>query len=112
MIEKYGMDGLTESIITSKRERYIADAPRSSGVRQVFLNPRNGADEVNSIILVFFDTGTDCKNIWIKNNVVRIKSDFIYQNYVASAADFDFRSKVSACPCSSNAMTTAAAPYI
>ncbi|VEA79530.1 Uncharacterised protein [Salmonella enterica subsp. arizonae] len=79
-------------------------------MRQFTFNIFTSADKVLRVVVVLVDTGRYGEDVWIENNVFRRETDLFGQNIVGTAANFDLRSRVSACPCSSKAMTTTAAP--
>ena len=62
------------------------------------------------VVVVFLDARADRKNIGIEDNVLGRKADLLSKDAVGALADLNFRSYVSACPRSSNAMTMTAAP--
>ena len=54
------------------------------------LNPARGFNEIDRVIVVFFDAGGDGEDVGVKNNIFGRKADFIHQNAVGAFADFDF----------------------
>ena len=80
-------------------------------MRQLAFDVFAGADKVLCVVVMLFDTRSYGKHIRIENNIVRVKTYFINQKTISTLANFYLRAAVSACPFSSKAITTAAAPY-
>ena len=87
MIEECGMHRLTNFIVPSERERDIAHAAADLRTREIFLYPLNCIDVVNCIVVVLFDTCCNSEDIRIKNDVMRVKADFIYEYVICSFTD-------------------------
>ena len=47
-----------------------------------------GIDEVDSVVVVFFDTGSDRKDVGVKDDVFRWEANLVNQNVVRPFADF------------------------
>ena len=89
MVEKHGVDRLANRIIAPEAEAHIRDPTRHLGARQVLLDPACGLDEVDRIVVVFFDAGGDGEDIGIKNNVFWGEVEFLHQYPVGALADLD-----------------------
>ena len=84
---------------------------RDLGVRAAWrLMTRRGLEEIDGVVVVLLDAGRDREDVRIENDVFRGKADRLGQQLVRPRADAGrFSNRASAaCPCSSNAMTTAA----
>jgi hypothetical protein len=68
--------------------------------RHLFFNLPRRFDESDAIAVVFFDTGRNGEDVGIEDDVFGREANFFET----------LRSTVSAWPCSSNAITTTAAP--
>ena len=60
---------------------------------QVLFDPTGCLDEVDSVVVMFFDAGGYRENIWIKNNIFRRETHLLGQNVVGPLADFGFACK-------------------
>src|SRR5689334_19910003 len=58
-------------------------------MRQILFNPFRRADEIDGVIVVLFDASRDCEDIWIKDDVLRRKTDLLRENPVRPLAHFD-----------------------
>lgn len=59
-------------------------------VWQCVFDDVGGFDEVDCIVVVFFDVGGDGEDVWIEDDVLWWEVDFIYQDVVGVCVDFDF----------------------
>ena len=89
VVQEDGMDGFAGWIVAAETEGHVRYAARDLRVRQVFLDPARGVDEVDGVVVVLFDTGGDGKDIWIENDVFRREVQRIDQQVVGARANFD-----------------------
>ena len=90
MIEEHGMHGLADIVVATEREGQVADPTADMSTRQVLLDPSRCTDEIDSIVIVFFDTRCYRKNIRIENNIIRIETHLRSQNAIGALANFNF----------------------
>ena len=69
------MNRFAHRIITPERERDIRHPAGDMRVWQVLPNPLGGFNEIHCIIIVFVNSRGDCKNIRVKNNILRWETD-------------------------------------
>ena len=62
-------------------------------MRQVFFYPARGVDEVYGVVVVFFYTGGDGKNIWVEDNILWSEADFVDKYVIRAFADFNLALK-------------------
>ena len=66
------MHGFTNVIIATKGKGKIADAATYFGQRHFLLDDPCGFNEINGIIIMFFQTGGYCEYVWIKYYILRV----------------------------------------
>ena len=71
VVQEDGMDGFAGRIVAAETERHVRHAARDLRVRQVFLDPARGVDEVDGVVVVLFDAGGDGKDVRVENDVFR-----------------------------------------
>ena len=79
MIKEHGVHCFTNIIIPSEREREITNTATHMRTGEILPYPARRIDKIDCIIIMLFDTGSYSQNIRIKNNILRIKTDFIHQ---------------------------------
>ncbi len=89
VIEKHRMHGLPHRVVAAKREGHIADAAGNQGVRQLLLNGSCRLDEIDREVVVILDASRNGKDIWVKNDVPRRKSDFLGEDPVGTGQNLD-----------------------
>gem|GEM_PF-4809172 len=90
VVQKHGVDRFAHHVVAAERERYFGHAAAHLRVRQVLLDPARRFDEVDGIVVVLFDAGSDREDVRIKNDVFRGKADLVHQEVVAALADLGF----------------------
>ncbi len=88
VIQEYGMDRLAHRIIATERETHIRDAAAGLRIRQILTDPAHGLDEIDGVVVVFFDTGGNREDIGIENDVFRREPDS-HKQIVGALADID-----------------------
>ena len=73
-------------IISTERERKVADPAAHLRSRQVLLDPLDGTDKIEPVAVVFLHAGRDGQHIRIENNPVRIEIDFFPEETVGAFA--------------------------
>ena len=89
MVEKGGMHGLSDMIITAKRKRNITDSSADIGVRKILSNPFCCFKKIKRIGAVFFHACTHWKNIGVKNDILRWKTNSINEQVIGAFANFN-----------------------
>ena len=110
VVEKDRVHRFPHVIVASKAERYVADTARDFCARQLTLDPAGRLDKVQRVAVMLAHPGGHRQHIGIKNDVLRRKIGLLGQQLVGRVQISLRRSKLSACPVSSKAITTAAAP--
>ena len=87
MEEKGGMHGLPNFVVAPEAEADVAHASTHAGSREVIFDPTGGADEVDRIIVVFFDSGGHGEDIGVENDVICREFDFLREDVVGPLAD-------------------------
>ena len=59
-------------------------------MRQRCLDFARGLDESQTVVSVFFDTRRDRENIGVENDIGRIHTDFLGQDFVTAFANINF----------------------
>ena len=90
MIKEYSVHRLTDIIIATERERKVTDSSANMSTRKILFDPCGSFNEIYGIVIMFFDPCGYGKYIGVKNNIMRIKTYFIYQKTVSPFANFYF----------------------
>ena len=83
------MHRLTHPVVTSEREGKVADAATYLRTRQVLLDPFHRTDKGQAIPIVLLHTGSDCQDIGIENNILRVEAHPLRQQVIGSFTDRD-----------------------
>src|SRR5580765_2838563 len=87
------MHRLADGVISAERERNVADTATYPRVGQILLNPFGRPNEIDRVIVVFVDSGGDGEDVWVEDDVLWRKADFLGQNPIRASANFDFSFK-------------------
>ena len=90
VIQKSGVHCFTDRIITPERKGNVAHSTTDQRSRTAFFNLFYCFNESHRIVVVFLHSGSHRQNIWIKNNVVRSKTNGFSKQFKGSAANFNF----------------------
>ena len=90
MIEEYSVNGFTYRFVTTEREGYVRHTTRNHGVWQVLFNPASGFNEIDRVVVVFFNTSGNCKHVRVKNNVFGREANIIDQHIIRAFTNFTF----------------------
>ena len=111
VIEEHRVHRLAHGLVAAEREGKVRHAAGDMRVRQVLPDPARRLDEGDAVVVVLLDAGRDREDVRIEDDVFRREADLVRQDARRRARrSSTLRSKVSAWPCSSNAITTTAAP--
>ena len=89
VVQEHGVDGLAYRVVAAETERHVRDSARDLGARQVLLDPASCLDEVDRVVVVFFDAGGDGENVRVEDDVFGRKADLVDQDAVGARADFN-----------------------
>ena len=111
VVQEHRVHRLAHRIVAAERERDVADAAADERVRALRADPRRRLDEVERVAVVLLDAGRDREDVRVEDDVLGRETRPVsvssrYERLQMST----LRSTVSAWPCSSNAITTTAAP--
>ena len=79
-------------LLPRKENETLLTPAGNHGVRQIFPNIASGINEVHRVVVVFFDTRGDSKDVRVKDNIFRREADLVDKNIVRTLADFDLAS--------------------
>lgn len=105
------MHCFTNIIIATERERKITHSTADVCTGKILPDPSGSFYKVYGVIVMLFDSCSHRKHIRVENNIMRIESNFINQQTICTFAHFYLAGSSTACPFSSKAITTVAAPY-
>ena len=88
IIKEYGMNGLTDIIVSSERERQIAHASTHMCPRQIAPDPSGSFDKVHRIMVMFLHSRSNGQHIRIENDVMRIEAHLFCKQTIGSLAHF------------------------
>ena len=73
VIEKCRMHGFAHGVVAAERKRNVADAAADFGQWQLCFDLPRRFNEINGVVVVFFNAGGNGQNIRIENDVLRGK---------------------------------------
>ena len=79
-------------------------------MRQFAFDVFTRADKVLRVVVVLFNAGCDREDVRVEDDIFWREANLFGEDFVRPTANLDFPCAVSACPCSSKAITTTAAP--
>ena len=71
------MHRLAYGVIATEGERYIRDTARDITARTVFSDVFACIDEIERIVIVFFDSSRNSKNVGIEHDIFGGKTDHV-----------------------------------
>ncbi len=86
MEEKHRMHGLAQRGISTKRERKIAQPSAYLGTGQIAFNPSHGANEIQSVTVMFFKPCGYGKDVWIEYYIFGRKRSLLGEKPVSAGA--------------------------
>src|SRR5216683_603226 len=75
VVEKYRVHGFAHGVVTAKRKRHIADAAADMHRGHALLDGGRGFDEIETVAIVFLDSGRHGEDVGIEDDVLRRESD-------------------------------------
>src|ERR1043165_1965749 len=90
VIEKDGVDRFAHGVIAAKAERDVANAPRGLGLRISALQLADRIEKLDRVVGMFLHARPNRHDVRVENDVGRIETDFIGQQFVCKGADLDF----------------------
>src|SRR5262249_3819446 len=72
VVEKYRVHGFTNMIITTKGKGEVADTATYFCQWQLLLDDLRSFNEINGIIIMFFQAGGNCKYVRVKDDILRV----------------------------------------
>src|SRR5205085_8982039 len=82
-----------------ERERDVAYASAHPRAGKIGLDPARRVYEVDRIIAMFLETCGHGQDVWIENDIVRLKTCTVRQQVVSSLANFHFALEVVSLSC-------------
>ena len=89
VVQKRRVHRLAHGVVAAKREGEVRDAARDERVGEVFFDPAGCCNEVDGVAAVLLDTRSDCQNIWVEDDVLGRKTDFVYEDFIGAFANLD-----------------------
>ncbi len=90
VVQKRAVHRFADAIVAAEAEADVADTAAGFRTGTFLLDATDGIDEIDGVVVVFFDAGRDGQNIRIEDDVFGRKTDFIDQQIVGSFADTNF----------------------
>lgn len=87
VVEEGRVHCFAHGVVSSEREGDVRDTAGDLGEGEVFFDPAGGVDEVESVVVVLFDSGGDGEDVGVKNDVLGREADFIDKDVVGALAD-------------------------
>ena len=90
VVQKYGVNGFTHRVVAAKAKRHIGHTARYFGTWQILFDPTRGFNEIDGVVVVLFNAGSNGKNVGIENDVFGRKVHLVHQHAVGAFANFNF----------------------
>ena len=90
MVQKHGVNGFAHGVVAAKTKRHIGHTARHFGAGQVLFDPTRGFNEIDGVVVVFFNARGNGKNVGVKNDVFGWEVHLIDQYAVCAFANFNF----------------------
>ena len=87
MIQKDCMHRLADIVVSTERERQVADSPAHMSSRQIPANPSGRFNEIHRIIVMLFDTRRYSQYIRVEDDILWTEIHHLSQNPVRPFAD-------------------------
>ena len=111
VVQEDRVDRLADPVVAAERERHVRHAAGRARAGQLGLEPPHGLDERDGVGVVLLDAGRDGEDVGVEDDVLGREADLLGQQLVgARRGSPPGARRCRAWPCSSNAMTTTAAP--
>src|SRR3546814_13259254 len=81
------MDRLAHGVVAAERERHVGDAAGDVAVRETFLQFARGVDEIQRVVVVFFDASGDGEDVRIEDDVFGQEIEFLRQQLIGARTD-------------------------
>ena len=89
VVEEHAVHGLADLVVAAEAEADVADATADFGVGEVLLDPAGGVDEVESVVVVLFESGGDGEDVGVEDDVFGREVDLVDEDAVGAFADAD-----------------------
>ncbi len=76
-------------LIAAEAERNVGDAARDVRVLEFALDAARRLDEIDGVVVVFFDSGRDREDVGIEDDVFGRETDFLSQKLVGAGANLE-----------------------
>ena len=76
VIKKCRMHSLAHRIVAAKGKGKVRNPARNLCVREILFDPAGSLYEIQCVAVVLFDSGGNCQNIWIENDIFCGESAF------------------------------------
>ena len=88
IIKEYGVDGLTDVIVSTERERQIAHTSAHVCPRQMTPDPSRSLNKVHRIMVVFLHSRSNGQHIRVEDDVMRIETHLFCKQTIGTLAHF------------------------
>src|ERR687898_707665 len=89
VIQKHGMDGLSNRIVAAEGERDIADAAAHENMRQGLLDSPGRLDVIHRVIVVLLNPRRDRKDVRVEYDVLGREAHLFREDPIGPLADLD-----------------------
>lgn len=77
-------------IVAAKGKRHVGNTAAYFCEWHLLLDDARGLDKIYRVIVMFFNAGSDCKNIGIENNILWCKAHLFGQYFIGPFGDRNF----------------------
>ena len=89
VVQEHGVDGFAHGLVAAEAERHVRHTTRHLGARQVLLDPAGGLNEVDRVVVVFFNAGGNGEDIGVEDDVFGREAHIVDQDSIGALADLD-----------------------
>ena len=89
VIQEGRVHGFPDHVVAPKGEGDIGDPPGNPGMRQAFLDPAGCFDEVDSVVVMFRDSGGDGQDVRVEDDVLGREVHLVDEDTVGAFTDPD-----------------------
>ena len=86
VVQERRVEGSADRLVASERKRNVADSSRDLAPWAHSFDLTSGVDEVHRVVVVLLEACADCKNIGVKDDVLRVKVHLLHQDLVRPGA--------------------------
>ncbi len=89
VVQEDRMDRLAHAVVAAEREGHVRDAARGSCAGELLLQPPDGLDEGDRVVVVLLHPRRDGEDVGVEDDVLGREADHVREQVVGAAQDLD-----------------------